>query len=83
MPLDETAELFAADEVESAGARRDVEKLLAKLPEGKRALVRAIKLDGDSIAETAAASGLTEGAVKVAVHRAVKSLNEDVTSHEN
>ena len=90
VPLDETAELFAADEVESAGVRRDVEKLLAKLPEGKRALVRAIKLDGDSIAETAAASGLTEGAVKVAVHRAVKSLNEDLhleqqekRSHEN
>jgi RNA polymerase sigma-70 factor (ECF subfamily) len=83
VPLDETAELFSTDEVESAGAKRDVEKLLAKLPEGKRALVRAIKIDGDSIAETAAASGLSEGAVKVAVHRAVKSLNEDVTRHEN
>ena len=31
--------------VESAGARRDVEKLLAKLPAAKRALVRAIKLE--------------------------------------
>lgn len=83
VPLDETAELFAADEAESAGARRDVEKLLAKLPEGKRALVRAVKLDGDSIAETAAASGLSEGAVKVAVHRAVKSLNDEVRGDED
>jgi RNA polymerase sigma-70 factor, ECF subfamily len=78
VPLDEAPELFAHDEVESAGARRDVEKLLAKLPDGKRALVRAIKLDGQSVADVAASSGLSESAVKVAVHRAIKSLNDDV-----
>jgi RNA polymerase sigma-70 factor, ECF subfamily len=78
VPLDETSELFAAEETESAGAKRDVEKLLATLPEGKRALVRAVKIDGDSITEVAAASGLSEGAVKVAVHRAVKSLGDEV-----
>ncbi len=33
VPLDEAPELFAADAVESAGAKRDVEKLLATLPE--------------------------------------------------
>ena len=78
VPLDEAPELFAHDEVESAGARRDVEKLLAKLPDGKRALVRAIKLDGQSVADVAATSGLSESAVKVTVHRAIKSLNEEV-----
>jgi RNA polymerase sigma-70 factor (ECF subfamily) len=82
VPLDEAPELFAADAVESAGAKRDVEKLLATLPEGKRALVRAIKLDGASVAEAAAASGLSESAVKVTVHRAIKSLGEDVTRDE-
>jgi RNA polymerase sigma-70 factor (ECF subfamily) len=78
VPLDEAPELFAADEAESAGAKRDVEKLLLKLPEGKRALVRAIKLDGTSVADVAAQSGMSETAVKVSVHRALKSLNEDV-----
>jgi RNA polymerase sigma-70 factor (ECF subfamily) len=82
VPLDEAPDLFAADAVESAGAKRDVEKLLATLPEGKRALVRAIKLDGASVAEAAAASGLSESAVKVTVHRAIKSLGEDVTRDE-
>ena len=76
VPLDEAPELFAHDEVESAGARRDVEKLLAKLPDGKRALVRAIKLDGQSVADVAATSGLSESAVKVTVHRAIKSLGD-------
>ncbi len=78
VPLDEAPELFAHDEAQPAAAKRDVEKLLAKLPEGKRALVRAIKLQGESVADVAAQSGLSETAVKVAVHRAIKSLNEAV-----
>jgi RNA polymerase sigma-70 factor (ECF subfamily) len=83
VPLDEAPELFAHDEVESAGARRDVEKLLMKLPEAKRALVRAIKLDGLSVAEAAARTGMSESAVKVSVHRSLKSLNEDVGGDED
>lgn len=78
VPLEDAGNLFAHDERESLTARRDVEKLLAKLPDAKRALVRAIKLDGASVAETAAQSGQSESAVKVSVHRAIKSLGEDV-----
>jgi RNA polymerase sigma-70 factor (ECF subfamily) len=78
VPLDEAPELFAHDEAESSGARRDVEKLLAKLPEAKRALLRAIKLEGVSVAEAAARTGMSESAVKVSVHRALKSLQDDV-----
>jgi RNA polymerase sigma-70 factor (ECF subfamily) len=76
--LDDAPELFARDEAESAGARRDVEKLLAKLPAAKRAMVRAIKLEGVSVAEAAAKTGMSESAVKVSVHRALKRLGEDV-----
>jgi len=78
VPLDEAKDLFGHDEAEEAIARRDVNKLLAKLPPAKRQLVSDIKLDGVSIAEAAQRSGLSESAVKVAVHRAVKSLGEDV-----
>jgi RNA polymerase sigma-70 factor (ECF subfamily) len=78
VPLDEAPDLFAHDEAEAATARRDVEKLLARLPEAKRKLVRDIKLDGQSVADTAAATGLTESAVKVTVHRAIKSLSQDL-----
>ena len=78
VPLDEAPALFADDEAEAASARRDVEKLLARLPEAKRKLVRATKLDGLSVAEAAGATGLSESAVKVTVHRAIKSLGEDL-----
>jgi len=82
VPLEEAENLFAHDEREELTARRDVEKLLAKLPEAKRALVRAIKLDGASVAETAAKSGQSESAVKVSVHRAIKSLGEEVSDED-
>ena len=50
VPLDEAGELFAADEEAAATARRDVEKLLARLPEAKRKLMRdeAGRLDAPS-----------------------------------
>jgi RNA polymerase sigma-70 factor (ECF subfamily) len=55
-----------------------VSKLLDKLPPAKRQLVKDIKLDGVSVADVAARTGLSESAVKVTVHRAIKSLGEDV-----
>ena len=74
--LDDAPELFAHDATEAAGAKRDVEKLLAKLPAQKRDLVRAVKLEGRSIAEQAKATGLSETVVKVTVHRAVKAMGQ-------
>src|ERR1700742_3207103 len=76
VPLEDAGVLFATDENEALSARRDVEKLLHRLPEAKRWLVRAVKLEGASIAEVAAQTGLSETAVKVGVHRAVKALGE-------
>ncbi len=76
MPLDDAPDLFAHDETGEALARRDVGKLLARLPDAKRKLVRDVKIEGVSVAEAAAASGLSESAVKVTVHRALKSLEQ-------
>jgi len=78
VPLDEAGELFGHDDAQEAIAKRDVSKLLAKLPPAKRELVKDIKLDGVSVAEVAARTGMSESAVKVTVHRAIKSLGEDI-----
>jgi RNA polymerase sigma-70 factor (ECF subfamily) len=74
VPLDDAPEFFAQDETEAAIARRDVAKLLARLPEERRKLVEALKIEGQSVAEIAAATGISESSVKVTVHRALKSL---------
>jgi RNA polymerase sigma-70 factor (ECF subfamily) len=74
IPLEDAWALFATDESGAADARGDIERALAMLPERTRALVRSVKLDELSHAEAAAKSGMTEGAVKVAVHRGLKAL---------
>jgi RNA polymerase sigma-70 factor, ECF subfamily len=82
VPLEDAGDLFAADEASPATAKRDVEKLLAKLPAAKRDLVRQVKLDGRSIADIAAETGMSESAVKVTVHRALKSLGDEVGGND-
>ena len=73
-PLDDSLELFAEADTEAADARRDLHQLLAPLPERQRRAVVMTKLEGASAAETAAAMGMSEVAVKVGVHRALKAL---------
>jgi RNA polymerase sigma-70 factor (ECF subfamily) len=80
VPLDESQALFAAEETEAMLARRDVVRLLDRLPEDKRALVAAWKVDGDSLAEIAVRAGMSESAVKVAIHRALKFLGDDLVT---
>jgi len=74
VPLEDAGALFVSDESGASDARRDAERALAILPERTRALVRGVKLEELSHAEVAAKSGMTEGAVKVAVHRGLKAL---------
>jgi RNA polymerase sigma-70 factor (ECF subfamily) len=74
VPLEDAAELFAADDIEPAMARRDVSHLLAKLPPARAAMIRATKLEGLTNAEAGERAGLSEGAVKVNVHRGLKAL---------
>jgi len=75
LPLEEAESVTAGESEESTTATRDVERLLAALPENKRRLVRQVRIEGLSVAEAAARSGLSESAVKVGVHRALKTLS--------
>lgn len=52
----------------------DCERLLATLPARQRRIVEAIAIEGRSAREVARETGSTEGAVRVALHRALKAL---------
>ena len=73
-PFDDESELFAAADSDAAFAKRDVAKLLAKLPERQRLPIVYTRLEGLSVVETARATGMSESAVKVGVHRGLKAL---------
>lgn len=73
-PWDDEADVLADSDAEAGDARRDVAVLLAQLPERQRLPIQHVKLDGMSVAETAQATGMSESAVKVGVHRGLKAL---------
>jgi RNA polymerase sigma-70 factor (ECF subfamily) len=73
-PLDDELGLAAAPDAEAADARRDLGKLLGRLPERQRLPIVHMKLEGLSVAETARRTGMSESAVKVGVHRGLKAL---------
>jgi RNA polymerase sigma-70 factor (ECF subfamily) len=75
LPLEEAETVVADRETESATSKRDVEKLLSTLPPARRELVRQVKIEGLSTAEAAERTGMSESAVKVGVHRALKALS--------
>lgn len=70
-------ETFAAVETnqpEMAGEARRLKAAIAALPEGQRRAVEMLKLKEMSLKEAAQASGQSETALKVSVHRAIKRL---------
>ncbi len=73
-PLDDELAVFATSDTEATEARRDVAKLLANLPDRQRLPIQYMKLEGLSVIEAARATGMSESAVKVGVHRGLKAL---------
>jgi RNA polymerase sigma-70 factor, ECF subfamily len=73
-PLDEDNELLVSSDSEAADARRDVAKLLDDLPDRQRLPIIHMKIEGLSVSETARRTGMFESAVKVGVHRGLKTL---------
>jgi RNA polymerase sigma factor (sigma-70 family) len=83
VPIENAEHALAANGTDSAIIQRDVEQALAALPERTRNLIRRTKIEGLTAAEAGAATGMTETAVKVSVHRAMKSLNEKFAERDD
>lgn len=83
-PLDDELDVFAVSDHDADDARRDLGKLLQQLPDRQRLPIVHMKLEGLSVSETARATGMSEAAVKVGVHRGLKALAALIRSgHEN
>jgi RNA polymerase sigma-70 factor (ECF subfamily) len=71
--IDDLAETIAAPEVD--GDRQlDTQRMLAALDGRQRRIVEQVSLAGRSAAEVGGQMGMSEGAVRVALHRALKQL---------
>ncbi|MFK4531591.1 RNA polymerase sigma-70 factor (ECF subfamily) [Bradyrhizobium japonicum] len=74
VPIDDHQELMAADDHASTEGTHDMAKLLGRLPRKTRQAIEAVKLEGKSVAETAARYGMSESNVKISIHRGLKAL---------
>jgi RNA polymerase sigma-70 factor, ECF subfamily len=73
--IDELDDTHMPEAVEDAGpARRDLGKLLATLSPAQRQAIELTKIEGLSVAEACARTGVSESAIKVQVHRGLKKL---------
>lgn len=77
VPVDSVEDLLAAPEAD-AGAEDQpgLETLLAHLPAKQRTSLDLVKLQAMSVRNAAHASGMSEAAIRVNVHRGIKTLTD-------
>lgn len=78
VPLEDVTETLWVTADGSAETNLDLERLLGHLPARQEKLVRDVKIEGLSLAEAGAQQGMSEGAAKVSLHRALKVLMSKV-----
>jgi len=74
IPMEETGELTARDDHGLVESSLDLDRLLTGLSPKVKQIIQYVKLDGLSVSEAATRCGMSESAVKVSVHRGLKSL---------
>ena len=74
VPIENVVDSLQAEDRAPELPAREIDSLLARLRPQQREIVRSISLDGSSIRETADRLQMTEGAVRVTLHRALKTL---------
>jgi RNA polymerase sigma-70 factor (ECF subfamily) len=73
-PIEDFEAAIPAPEGDDPHDLTDADRLIGQLPARQQDIVRSISLQGQSISATAQRLAMTEGAVRVALHRALKSL---------
>lgn len=76
VPIDDIIETLPADPPSEHLNERDAGEILAKLNGRQRDIVQSISINGASIRETAAKFAISEGAVRVALHRGLAALSK-------
>jgi RNA polymerase sigma factor (sigma-70 family) len=74
VPLDDVMDILPAQDQPDDHISRDIDMLLGRLKSRQRDIVQSVSMNGDSVQETASRLQMTEGAVRVALHRALKTL---------
>lgn len=75
VPIDDLADQLADPEAEDPARRHDIDKVLGAIDPRAAEIVRGVGILGESAAEIGARLNMSEGAVRVALHRALRALD--------
>jgi len=75
LPIEEFADVLPEEEGAAPLSGRDAEAMLQLIDTRSAMLVRAVALDGKTAEEAGEAVGMTAGAARVALHRAMRRLS--------
>lgn len=74
VPIDDVSETLPSEPARSDSAQGDRERLLARLTDRQRYIVEAMTIQGLTAREVGTELDMAEGAVRVALHRALKTI---------
>lgn len=74
VPIDDVLDTLRTEDQDDRPMQHEMDTILSRLKENQREIVRSISIEGTSVRETAARLNMTEGAVRVALHRALQTL---------
>jgi RNA polymerase sigma-70 factor, ECF subfamily len=72
LPMETAERLTASSDLAAVESGLDLQRLMSKISAKARQAIQYVKLEGLSISEAATRCGMSESAVKVAVHRGLK-----------
>jgi RNA polymerase sigma-70 factor (ECF subfamily) len=74
VPIEDVIDILQAEEQPDGLDMLDVDRMLEQLKDPQKDIVRSISVNGADVRETAERLHMTEGAVRVSLHRALKTL---------
>jgi RNA polymerase sigma factor (sigma-70 family) len=74
VPIESVMERLWSDGSDDEGDAYDLERVLGRLNPRQRDVVRAVSLEGRTAREVAVSLAMTEGAVRVTLHRSLRAL---------
>jgi RNA polymerase sigma-70 factor (ECF subfamily) len=83
VPVDDVVGLFSEETADQTDFGRDIEVLLAQLPEKQGSAIQLVKLDHLSIREASVKLSISEADVKVSIHRGLKKLMSLVSKEKS
>ena len=82
VPIDDLIEVLPDQSAQAEASPRELERLVGRLQGREHDIVTAISLEGQSVRDAAAKWSMSEGAVRVALHRGLKRLAQLYRSDE-